>query len=70
VTGRAIVADSVPRGAMAPDEVERVPIVNARGETHAAPAPKSDRGGFYEGETGKTFGEPRELWIYVKARKR
>jgi hypothetical protein len=56
------------RIAEAPRDVEKVLVVNERGETVVAPVSKSDAGGFCEASTGVGFGTPTELWIYPRQR--
>ena len=56
------------RIAEAPRDVEKVLLVNERGETVVAPISKSDTGGFCEASTGVGFGTPIELWIYPRQR--
>ena len=51
-----------------PRTVEKVLVVNARGDTLVAPPPAKDKGGWYELNAGKEFGEPTELWIFPAAR--
>ncbi len=52
----------------APCAIGKILIANAKGDTVLAPAPDKDKGGFYQVNTGKEFGEATELRIFPQER--
>ena len=49
-------------------DVEKVLVVNERGETVIAPIAECDATDFCKATTGRDFGRPTELWIYPRER--